>query len=95
MEEKVKFLVCSAGLTLLLTENGSVFSFGMNRWGQCGVHDPTFRQNDPILSTENRGKQHVYSPERITSLPKSIVAVDAGLQHWYDSNTLLNCNQII
>jgi len=81
LEEKVKFLVCSAGLTLFLTESGSVFSFGMNRWGQCGVHDPTFRQKDPILSTNSKGQQHVYSPEKITSLPQSIIAVDAGLQH--------------
>ena len=29
-------IVASAGLTLGLKRSGAVFSFGLNRWGQCG-----------------------------------------------------------
>jgi alpha-tubulin suppressor-like RCC1 family protein len=30
---------CGAGLTVSMTESGDVFTFGQNRWGQCGIGD--------------------------------------------------------
>jgi hypothetical protein len=56
---------CSAGLTVSLTTTGEVWSFGQNRWGQCGVADEI--------------SIHVYDPKRV-ELPK-IKSIDTGLQH--------------
>jgi alpha-tubulin suppressor-like RCC1 family protein len=56
---------CSAGLTVSLTIDGEVWSFGQNRWGQCGVDDAV--------------SIHIYDPKRV-ELPK-IKSVDTGLQH--------------
>jgi alpha-tubulin suppressor-like RCC1 family protein len=30
---------CGAGLTVSLTRQGEVYTFGQNRWGQCGIGD--------------------------------------------------------
>jgi len=54
----------SAGLSLYLTAEGEVFSFGLNRWGQCGLgHDtlhiyvPTRVELPPIVAIDT-GLQH-------------------------------------
>jgi alpha-tubulin suppressor-like RCC1 family protein len=64
----VKAVTCSAGLTLYLTNAGRIFSFGLNRWSQCGVAVP------------KDGSPYVFQPFQLTMLP-TCVAVDAGLQH--------------
>ena len=33
---KVASVHCSAGLTVAISESGDLYSFGQNRWGQCG-----------------------------------------------------------
>ena len=84
----IKSVVCSAGLTLALNENGNediilleifclgvVYSFGLNRWSQCGV-DYTI---DPRHQSKN---MHVYEPVKVSKLPDNIIQIDAGLQHW-------------
>jgi alpha-tubulin suppressor-like RCC1 family protein len=64
--ESVASIHCGAGLTLCRTISGEVFSFGQNRWGQCGIGDDK--------------KVHVYQPVRV-KLPVMTSAVDSGLQH--------------
>lgn len=60
-------LASSAGLTVFVTHNGEVFSFGGNRWGQCGV--------------DNDNHLHIFSPSPMKSLSSPIQSVDTGLQH--------------
>lgn len=67
--DSVKSVSASAGLTLALLENGDVFSFGLNRWHQCGI---------PIAKNENG--MHIFKPTKIPDLPP-IRSLDAGLQH--------------
>ena len=55
----------SAGLSVGRTVNGSVFSMGLNKWGQCGLGTPNI---------------HVYEPTFVSRIPK-IVSLDLGLQH--------------
>eukprot|EP01036_Dinobryon_divergens_P013547 gene13547-18278_t len=45
---------CSAGLTIFLTTNGDVYSFGLNRWGQCGL---------------TRDDLHIYNPVKVDLPP--------------------------
>ena len=65
---------CSAGLTLLLNKHGQLYSFGLNRWGQCGI-----QQKGPGT--------HIFEPTLITGgLPSlddqdKIIGIDTGLQH--------------
>lgn len=63
---KIEDVICSAALTVMLTKDGDLFSFGNNRWGQIG--------------SEHNNTQHIHSPTRV-SIQEKIVAVDAGLQH--------------
>ncbi|CAM9783290.1 unnamed protein product, partial [Phaeothamnion confervicola] len=43
-------VACSAALTAVLAESGALYTFGFNRWGQCGLgHD----------------NLHVYGPHRV------------------------------
>lgn len=58
----------SAGLSVLRTKSGSIYCFGLNRWGQCG--------------TENKNNGHIYKPTKIV-VPKQpkFMAFDVGLQH--------------
>lgn len=81
LNEKISSVVCSAGLTLMLSESGNVYSLGLNRWGQCGMYDPNINSKESLLVIESKGLQHVYAPIHITTLPPSIIDVDAGLQH--------------
>ena len=53
-------------MTVGLTKGGAVFTFGLNRWGQCGV-------------PSNHKSMHHYSLVYVP-LPQ-IVKVDVGLQH--------------
>ena len=84
LTEKISSVVCSAGLTLMLSEGGNVYSLGLNRWGQCGMHDPSIKSTESLLTIESKGLQHVYSPIHVTALPPAIIDVDAGLQHGYE-----------
>lgn len=59
-------LSVSAGLTAFLTADGSVYCFGLNRWGQCGV--------------EMEANMHQYTPLQVPGLPPC-AKVEAGLQH--------------
>lgn len=65
-DEKIVDLTCSAGLTVFLTESGDIYSFGLNRWGQCGV-----------ASEENA---HLLQPTKVAGVP-SCTKIDSGLQH--------------
>lgn len=64
--EKIVGLSCSAGLTIFLTEIGNVYTFGLNRWGQCGV-----------VPDDNA---HIFQPTKVNGLP-ACQKIDAGLQH--------------
>lgn len=56
----------SAGLTIFKTNEGELFSFGFNRWEQCGIPSPK--------------KDIIEQPQHILGLP-SCSKVVAGLQH--------------
>lgn len=62
---KIKSISCSGGLTVMLSEDGNVYSMGSNVYGQCGLGDDRIRFWRPIASV---------------SL-SNIVAIDTGLQH--------------
>jgi alpha-tubulin suppressor-like RCC1 family protein len=72
--EKVQTVHCSAGLTLAQTKNGDLFSFGLNRWGQCGVS-----QKD-VAEGKNTAGIHVFDPVKV-NLSGRVKMVDTGLQH--------------
>jgi len=55
----------SAGLTVVLTKKGEVYTFGLNRWGQCGTGSMS---------------NHIFEPFKLQGLV-GVVAIDAGLQH--------------
>ena len=57
---------CSAGLTIVSTIDGSLYAFGNNRWGQCGVN--------------SEKTAHCYEPFRI-QLDEQTISFDVGLQH--------------
>lgn len=48
-EEKVKKIVCSAALTLVLTESGKLFTLGANGYGQCGIGKESVSVEEPAL----------------------------------------------
>lgn len=52
---------CSAGLTIALTDQGDLYSFGLNRWGQCGVDQSTTM----IGNSRNKHGIHVFVPTKI------------------------------
>ena len=58
-------------MTVFLTEEGKVYTYGLNRWVQCGVPMPA--------STANH--VHHYYPQHVSTLPPNIVDIDTGLQH--------------
>lgn len=64
--ELVKYVSCSAGLTVYLTESGDVYCFGLNRWNQCG--------------SEVIQDIHVFQPYKIPNIPPC-QSIDTGLQH--------------
>ena len=61
----VKDISASAALTLALTDDGYVYSFGVNQWGQCGLGNKT---------------DYILSPERVVNISK-IKSIDCGFQH--------------
>jgi len=61
-----KSVSCSAGLTCVLTNNGEVYCFGLNRWGQCGY--------------EPESNDHVFNPRKVEDIPLC-ESIDTGLQH--------------
>ena len=89
--EKISSVVCSAGLTLMLSEGGNLYSLGLNRWGQCGMYDPSIKTTESLLTLESKGKQHVYAPIHVTTLPPAIIDFDAGLQHGYELCSIAVC----
>jgi hypothetical protein len=62
----IKTLSCSAGFTLFTTKTGEVFSFGLNRWNQCGFPTNAFDATVfepkavpvPLCSKVETGFQH-------------------------------------
>mmetsp|Transcript_19415 Transcript_19415/g.25584 ORF Transcript_19415/g.25584 Transcript_19415/m.25584 type:complete len:423 (-) Transcript_19415:255-1523(-) len=71
VESGVRDVTCSAGLTAAVTDNGEVFCFGQNRWGQCGVK-----------STKNKPAIHVYTPSKVQGLDGIFISkVSLGFQH--------------
>lgn len=72
--ENVQQVHCSAGLTVAHTKSGDLFSFGLNRWGQCGVN-----QKD-VAEGKNTAGIHVFDPVKV-ALPGKVKMVDTGLQH--------------
>lgn len=77
-------VVASAGLTVGLTKDGEPFSFGMNRWGQCGMDI-----KDAVNTTGNKEAVHIYKPTKIkftaspftNKIPVKFKQIDAGFQH--------------
>lgn len=69
--KKIVDVKASAGLTFFLTEEGKVYSYGLNRWMQCGVPMPTGSEN----------QLHHYFPQHLSMLPAQVVQIDTGLQH--------------
>lgn len=64
----VKDVACSAGLTICVEHSGALYSFGLNRWHQCGVRN------------EHENSTHVFQPTRIPNIPPC-ASVEVGLQH--------------
>jgi alpha-tubulin suppressor-like RCC1 family protein len=71
ISKKIVDMKASAGLTLFLTEEGKVYSYGLNRWMQCGVPMPTTASNN----------LHHFFPQHLSTLPAKVVQIDTGLQH--------------
>ena len=77
-------VVASAGLTVGLSTEGEPFSFGMNRWGQCGMDI-----KDTVNTTGNEEAVHIYKPTKIkfsaspftNKIPVKFKQIDAGFQH--------------
>jgi alpha-tubulin suppressor-like RCC1 family protein len=65
-ENKITDVCCSAGLTIYLSDNGKVFTFGQNIWMQCGF--------------DSKKALHVFEPTELESIPKA-KKISAGLQH--------------
>ena len=72
--EDVQQVHCSAGLTVAHTKSGELFSFGLNRWGQCGAN-----QKD-VAEGKNFAGIHVFDPVKV-NLAGKVNMVDTGLQH--------------
>ncbi|KAE9014761.1 hypothetical protein PR003_g14648 [Phytophthora rubi] len=64
--ERVKKMVCSTALTLLLTESGKLFTLGANSYGQCGVGEESVS---------------VQPPTHVDIDGDEIVDIAAGYQH--------------
>lgn len=68
----VQIMNCAAGRahTIVLAENGDLFSFGNNAYGQCGR---------PIIEDENYlGSSLIY---QIKSIPEPIIGLECGQDH--------------
>jgi Regulator of chromosome condensation (RCC1) repeat len=68
----VRSVRCSAAHTTVLTEDGQVYCFGSNRWGQCAVEQHKDDQGihffDPV-------------PVMLPGLVGTVASIDSGLQH--------------
>ncbi|CAH0477127.1 unnamed protein product [Peronospora belbahrii] len=64
--ERVKKIVCSTALTLLLTESGKLFTLGANSYGQCGIGEESV---------------YVQMPMHVDIDGDEIVDIGAGYQH--------------
>lgn len=64
--ERAAKIVCSAALTLLLTESGRLFALGANSYGQCGV---------------GKESVSVQLPEPVSLDGGRVVDITAGFQH--------------
>ena len=77
---------CSAGYTAVQTEDGKVYMFGLNHFGQCGVGATSNNQWDPALVTGlTTDFADVPRNEMEQSYP--IEQVSLGLQHAVCLNT--------
>ncbi|KAL1814094.1 hypothetical protein ACET3Z_024159 [Daucus carota] len=65
-DQSVCQIACGGAHTLFLTESGSVYSTGLNDFGQLGSSDDRSYTTDPI---------------EISGLPKEIIKVSAGYSH--------------
>lgn len=65
---RIKHVACGTDYTVVLTEDGAVYTFGTNDYGQCG-HG-------------NSNSRYIEKPRRVGVLaPTSVVTVDAGEYH--------------
>jgi alpha-tubulin suppressor-like RCC1 family protein len=64
--ERVKKMVCSTALTVLLTESGKLFTLGANAYGQCG---------------NGQESVSVAQPHHVVLDDERVVDVAAGYQH--------------
>ncbi len=55
----IRNVSCSAGLTIMHTVQGDLYSLGLNRWGQCGVDQATVM----IGKQSNKQGMHVFVSE--------------------------------
>lgn len=62
----VQDICCGSAHSLCLTDDGRVFSFGLNVMGQCGI--PT-------------AGRHVEAPQMVAGLPEPVRAIAAGFAH--------------
>jgi len=66
----VTHVSASAGLTMFLTASGEIYSFGLNRWGQCGINSLDLhifspnKVNLPPISCIDTGLQHCICASR-------------------------------
>jgi hypothetical protein len=76
--ESVSDVRCSAGLTIARTHTGDLYSFGLNRWGQCGVD----QSSAMVGRKKNQHGIHIFEPTKIP-IPgsASVDSYDIGLQH--------------
>jgi hypothetical protein len=72
---------CSAGLTAVVTQSGSLFTFGLNQFGQCGNGQTSNNVWTPALVTGLSSDVATQGPR--SALPQSspITSVSLGLQH--------------
>lgn len=55
------------------------------------MYDPSIKTTESLLTLESKGKQHVYAPIHVTTLPPAIIDFDAGLQHGYELCSIAVC----
>ena len=68
-ETRVIDVTCGSFNTLCLTEDGTVYSWGANSWGECGVNADQTQSGDII-----------YEPARI-GLGRTVCKMSAGKSH--------------
>jgi alpha-tubulin suppressor-like RCC1 family protein len=77
---------CSAGFTIVLTQSGSLYSFGLNAYGQCGIGTASNNVWLPqrvvgLNADEAKASSKNSSSHLLLEQPHPVVSVKLGLQH--------------